>query len=177
MKKIIILLIVVFIFTGNAFAQVESGDREIGFMGFYSTFVGDDVETNGFGSLQLSYGKYFGRNLQLGIAPIFSFSTSEDDDGDPIVDTQISGSVFVNLNLTTASKTVPYITGRYYQYSFDIPDDAEFSDYSYMTVGAGIKNFINEYALFNTVVTYGFSPNEDNEGGIIMILTGFSVIF
>lgn len=146
-------------------------------MGFFSTFVGKDVETNGYGSLQISYGKFYSKYLQLGIAPTLSFSTGEDEDGDPKIETQISGSVFFNFNMTAASKTIPYITGRYYQFTFDIPEDTDFIDYSYVTVGIGVKSFFNEYAAFNTLVTYGFSPAVENEGGIVLIMTGLSFIF
>jgi len=177
MKKIAILFCLILLLTNSSFAQIEPGDKEVSFLGFFSTFVGEDVEANGFGSLQISYGKYYTKYFQLGIAPILSFSTSKDEDGDPKIDVQFSGSVFFNLNLVIASKTIPYVTGRYYQYTFDIPEDRDFSDYSYITFGAGVKSFFNEYAAFNTLVTYGFSPAKDANGGIVMIMTGLSFIF
>jgi len=177
MKKLAIILILSMIACSNVLAQIESGDKEISFMGYFSTFVGEDVETNGYGSLQISYGRYYSRYLQLGIAPTISFSTGQDEDGDPKIETQFSGSVFFNFNLTAASRTIPYITGRYYQFTFDIPDEADFIDYSYITIGLGIKNFINEYTTFNTLATYGFSPVEENEGGIVVIMAGLSFIF
>ncbi len=177
MKKCILLITAIVIFSSTCFAQIESGDKEIAFMGFFSTFVGEDVDANGYGSLQISYGKYYGRYMQLGIAPTVSFSTSQDENGDPAIDVQFSGSLFFNLNLAAASRTIPFLTGRYYQYTFDIPEGGEFTDYSYITIGGGIKNFINEYATFNTTVTYGFSPREEATGGIVMIMTGFSFIF
>lgn len=177
MKKIVILCITCILLVSNALAQVESGDKEVSFMGYFSTFVGEEVEPNGYGSLQISYGQYYSKYLQLGIAPTLSFSTGQDEDGDPKIDTQFSGSVFFNFNFTAASTTIPYITGRYYQFTFDIPEEAEFVDYSYITVGLGIKNFFNEYAAFNTLATYGFSPAEDSEGGIVVIMAGLSFIF
>ena len=177
MKKLMVLFSISLLFFSKSSAQIESGDKEVSFMGYYSTFVGEDVEPNGYGSIQISYGKYYSRYLQLGFAPTLSFSTGQDEDGDPKVDTQLSASVFFNFNLAAASKTIPYFTGRYYQFTFDIPEDAKFGDYSYITLGLGIKNFINEYAAFNTLGTYGFSPAEDNEGGIVLIMVGISFTF
>ncbi len=177
MKKLIILFIIGLISVSNSFAQIESGDKEVSFLGFYSTFVGEDVEPNGYGSLQISYGKYYSRYLQLGFAPTLSFSTGQDENGDPKIDTQLSASVFFNFNLAAASRTIPYFTGRYYQFTFDIPEGAEFGDYSYVTLGFGIQNFINEYAAFNTLGTYGFSLAKDSEGGIVLIMAGLSFIF
>ena len=76
----------------------------------------------------------------------------------------------------TASKTVPYLAAQWYQTDFD-PEDGEFSDYSYVNFGFGIRNFFNEFAALNTSVNYGFSLAEDSEGGVLLILTGVSVIF
>lgn len=176
MKKYAVAAVLLLVLSVNAYSQIESGDKEISFMGYFSTRTGEDVDPNGYGSLQLSYGRYYGRNLEIGIAPILSFSTVKEN-GEQKIETQWSGSVFFNLNLASASKIIPYLTGRYYQYTFDIPDNADFSDYSYVTVGGGIKSFFNEYAALNTLVTYGFSPNTDNEGGVVMIMTGLSFIF
>ncbi len=178
MKKKLWLFVSCFLFiAGNLFGQVESGDKEVSFLGYFSTFVGEDVEPNGYGSLQISYGRFMSKYLELGIAPTLSFSTIQNEDNETELKTQLSGSVFFNLNLAAASKTIPYISGQYYQFRFDIPEDQEFSDYSYANVGFGIKSFFNEYAAFNTQVIYGFSLAEEAEGGILMILTGLSFIF
>lgn len=177
MKRLVVVFAISLLVVSSGLAQIESGDKEISFMGYFTTFVGEDVEPNGYGSLQISYGKYFSKHLQLGIAPTLSFSTGEDEEGEPKIDIQLSGSVFFNFNMTSASKTVPYITGRYYQFTFEIPENADFIDYSYVIVGIGVKSFFNEYAAFNTLVTYGFSPVEENKGGIVMIMTGLSFIF
>ncbi|MBN2417597.1 hypothetical protein JXO52_17300 [bacterium] len=176
MKKVFLIMAAMLIVCSPLFGQIESGDKEVSFLGYFSTFVGDDVEANGFGSVQISYGKYYSKYFQAGFAPTFSFATITED-GEPKVDVQISGSFFFNLNFAAASKTIPYITGRYYQYTFDIPEGGVLTDYAYVTVGGGIKSFFNEYAAFNTMVTYGFSLREEAEGGIVMIMTGLSFIF
>ena len=176
-KTLFVIGFLLIVVAGNIFAQIESGDKEVSFLGYFSTFVGEDVEPNGFGSLQISYGRFMSKYLEVGIAPTISFSTMQNEDGESELDTQLSGSVFFNLNLAAASKTIPYISGQYYQFTFKIPEDQEFSDYSYANVGFGIKSFFNEYAAFNTQVIYGFSMAEEAEGGILMILTGLSFIF
>jgi len=160
-----------------AFSQVERGDKEVSFLGYYNTIVGEDVNPNASGSLQISYGNYFTPALLVGIAPTLRFYASEDRYGDMEVKTDFSGSIFFNLNFSTTSKTVPYITGQYYQWTFDIPEESEFSDYSYINIGFGIKNFINEYAAFNTLGTYGFSLAEDAETALITVMMGLSFIF
>ena len=177
MKKTILVLICLLLFVSAAHAQIEKGDTEVSFMGYFSTLVGEDIEANGFGSVQLSYGKYLTKNLLFGIAPTVNFSTGQDEDGDPELNIDFSGSAFLNFNFTTASTFVPYFTAQYYQYTFDIPEGAVFTDYSYVNVGLGFKNFFNEYAAFSTLVSYGFSLAEDAEWGILVISTGLTFLF
>lgn len=108
---------------------------------------------------------------------MLTFSSGQDEYGDPKVNTNWSGSVFFNLNFSAASKFIPYLSGQYYQFTFDIPEGGKFSDYSYINAGLGFKNFFNEYAAFNTLVTYGFSLAENSQIGILTIMTGLSFIF
>jgi hypothetical protein len=176
MKQILTVVALLLIYT-TAQAQIEQGDTEISFMGYYSTVVGEDVDPNGTGSFQLSYGKYITPHLLLGVAPTLSFTTGQDEDGDPAVETNWSGSVFFTYNFSTTSKLIPYITGQFYQSTFDIPENSDFTDFSFATFGIGFKNFFNEYASLNTQGLYGFSLSEDAEGGILLIMTGLSFIF
>ncbi len=175
------LLHVILILTvvSSAFGQIEKGDKEISFMGYYGTYISseDDAPAYGFGSVQISYSKFISPLFQVGIAPNINFSTMEDQDGETTVKARFSGSVFFNLNFSNTSKVIPYITGRFYQMEFDIPENAEFSDYSYAQMGFGIKNFINEYAALNMLGTWGFSLAEDAEGGMLMLMVGLSFIF
>lgn len=181
MKRIGIVLILILLAASAVHAQIEQGDTEVSFLGQFSTIVGEDVDPNGFGFVQLSFGKYFTRNLLMGIAPSVSFATAQDEDGDQILEADFSGSAFLNFNFTTASTFVPYFTAQYYQRTFDIPEGREFTDYSYVNIGLGFKNFFNEYAAFNTLISYGFSLAEVPEGasktGILVISTGLSFIF
>jgi len=71
MKKCCVPILALFLCAGIAQAQIERGDTEVSFLGFFSMFVGENVDANGSGSLQLSYGKYISSYLQIGIAPIF----------------------------------------------------------------------------------------------------------
>lgn len=179
MKKGLWIVVLCLVLGGQALAQVEEGDKEVSFLGYFSTFIGEDFDANGTGSLQISYSKFYTKHLQLGFAPTLTFYTSKNDENKDVLKTDIAASVFMNLNMATASKLIPYLTAQYYQYTFDIDtdNDEKFTDYSFVNVGLGFKNFINEYAAFNTLVTYGFSLREEAEGGILMVMTGLSFIF
>ena len=177
MRKVILITAGLCLVASGALAQIERGDSEVSFLGYFSTMVGEDVEPNGSGSFQLSYGKYVSRYLLFGVAPTLRFFTTQDEHGESVVETDWSGSIFFNFNFTTASKMVPYITGQYYQFTFDIPEGMDFTDFSYVNVGFGVKNFFNEYAALNMLGSYGFSLAEEAEGGIVVLMAGLSFIF
>ena len=50
MKRAGIVLILVLLMGGAAYAQIEQGDTEVSFLGYFSTIVGEDIEANGYGS-------------------------------------------------------------------------------------------------------------------------------
>ena len=178
MKRALLTLIVVLMLAPCLRAQIEQGDTEVSFMGYFASVIGEDIDPNGAGTLQLSYGKYITSRLQVGIAPILTFFTAQNDDGEDILETSWSGSAFFNFNFSTASKFIPYLTGQYYQFTFDIPEGSSFTDFSYVNVGIGFKNFFNEYAAWNTLVAYGFSLAEGAQNmGLLSIQTGLSFIF
>ncbi len=155
----------------SAKAQVEKGDSEIRFLFYYSQVSGSGYSAGGNGSLMVSYGYFIIPNLQLGLGPRLTFTTGADG-----TETQVSGSVFFNFNFATASRTVPYIFGEFYQMDFS-PDIGEFADYSYINFGFGVRNFFSQYIALNSAVSYGFCPSTNSEGGLFMILTGLSFIF
>ena len=188
MKKLGLLLSFLLVLTSFSFAQVESGDSEIVFSGMFMSIVGIENYSSMTASATLNYGYFITKNLEIGIGPIFTYSRSEQtytsydyygsssEQKSVNEDKNLSGTVFFSLNFSTASRTVPYITGQWYQTDFN-PEDGEFSDYSYANVGFGIRNFFSEYAALNTSVNYGFSLAEDAEGGVLLVTTGVSVIF
>jgi hypothetical protein len=173
MKKGLLFVVVLVLLASAAQAQIEKGDTEVSFMGYYLTYVGgEDIGGFGSGNFQLSFGKYLTDRIVIGVAPSLSLTKMDDE-----WETNWSGSAYMNINLSSTAKMIPYITGQYYQRTFDIPDGADFTDFSYVTVGLGFKSFFNEYASLNTVCTYGFSLAENAEGGMLMIMTGLSFVF
>jgi len=171
MKKFLVTALIILLFTMTADAQVEKGDSEIRFLFYYSHINGDEFSSGGRGSLQISYGYFLIPNLQIGIGPQITFTR-----GGEGTKSKISGSVYFNFNFSTASKTVPYIYGEFYQMDFS-PEWGDFSDYSYLNIGLGVRNFFTEYMALNSAITYGFSLASEAEGGLFMVMTGLSFIF
>jgi hypothetical protein len=152
---------------------VEASDNEIGFMASYFSYIGGEGGGGGgFGSVQLSYGKFISSKLVVGVAPmIYIFSGGGD------TETQVTVSAFFKLNFSTSSRTIPYISGQWYQTDFSPEDGRDFLDASYLNVGAGIRNFFNSVTALNTSVTYGFALSEMSSGGVLQVLCGLSFIF
>lgn len=171
MKKFLVTASIILLFTLTANGQVEKGDSEIRFMFYYSHINGDEYSTGGSGALQVSYGYFFSPNLQIGFGPRITFTGSGEG-----TNTTISGSVYFNYNFAIASRTVPYIYGEFYQMDFS-PEWGDFSDYSYVNIGFGVRNFLTEYMALNSAITYGFSLASEAEGGLFMVITGLSFIF
>ena len=171
MKRAMRLSFAFLFLAGFAFAQIEQGDSEVRFLFFYSKVGGDDSDVSG--SLQLSYGKFFTPNLQVGVGPRINISSWAGGE----TKTKFSGSVYATYNFSTASRTVPYLSAEWYQMDFSPEEGREFTDYAYITIGFGVRNFFTEYAALNSAISYGFSLASEAEGGLLMIMTGLSFIF
>ena len=173
MKRIISVILMFLLWTMNSVAQVEKGDSEIGFMGYYSTMVGSQSNAGGTGSIQFSYGYFITPKLQIGIGPQVTFSQGSNGSG---TEASLSASAFFNFNLMTTSKTIPYLFGQWYQSDFS-PDSGNFTDWSFLNVGFGVRNFFTEYAALNSAVSYGFSLASASDMGLLLIMTGLSFFF
>jgi len=186
-KRILLVLVLLMALFSFAFSQVEQGDKEILFSGTLTSIVGIENYSAMNIMLNLSYGYFVTDNLQLGIGPMLSYSRTKtinpshspyDEDEEVInEETNVSGYAFFNFNFSTSGKTVPYISGQWYQFKFKPEEGRKFSDYSYANIGIGVRNFITEYAALNTSANYGFSLSKDTEGGILLVTTGLSLIF
>lgn len=153
---------------------IEKGDSEVQFAGFYVRMMTEGFSM-GTAFIQCSFAKFITSRLQLGIAPILNISEFSVGSNSETT-TQFSASAFCNYNLKTAAKLIPYVSGQWYQGDFS-PEYGDFTDYSYITVGAGFRNFFNEYAALNTSISYGFPLGSNSEGGLLTISSGLSFIF
>ncbi len=156
--------------SGPGDVGIEKGDSEVQFAAFYIMMMYKDFRM-GNSTILLSYARFLTSRLQIGIAPQISTTTFSDQ-----VDTQLSASAFINYNFSSASRLIPYVSCQWYQRDFS-PEYGDFIDYSYINLGVGLRNFFNQYAALNTSITYGFSLNPDNEGGLLTIMSGLSFIF
>ena len=173
MKKTCAVALVFLLWGFSLFAQVEKGDSEIGFMGYYSTMIGTPNSSGGTGSIQFSYGYFLTPRLQIGIGPQVTFSQGFDGSGG---EANFSASAFFNFNLTTRSKTVPYLFGQWYQTDFS-PDTGNFTDAAFLNVGFGVRNFFTEYAAINSAISYGFAFASESDDGLLLIMSGLSFFF
>lgn len=173
--RLVLVSVALVLLASVAGAQVEKGDSEILFAGSLMSTVGMESSSSQ-GSFTLVYGYFFTKNLELGVGPTVSITTSSYG-GESETTTELSSTFFGQYNFTTAGKNVPYLTASWYQMDFSPEDEESFTDYSFVTAGGGLRMFFNEYAAFNTSALYGFSLAENAEGGIILIQTGLSFIF
>ncbi len=157
--------------SGPGDVGIEKGDTEIQFAGFYMKILSDYFKM-GTAFIQFSYAKFITSRLQIGVAPQLTIAEGSGMG----TQTYFSASAFCNYNLSTASKVIPYISGQWYQGDF-APEYDDFLDWSYLNVGAGVRNFFNQYAALNTSISYGFPLGSNSEGGMLVIMSGLSFIF
>jgi hypothetical protein len=172
MKKKLLILICILCMSSVAFGQVEKGDTEIQFMGYIASI--SDLTT---GSIQVSIGYYFTPKLQIGIGPavtIMSY-TFIDYWGIELTETEVelSSTLFGTYNFSTSERLVPYVTATWYQLTYDIPELLDFTDFSFITAGGGLKYFLNENVAVNSSLMYGFSLGGGD--GLLLLFSGLSV--
>ena len=177
MRATLLIFICILCLTSAAMGQVEQGDTEIQFMGYIAVTSGMTM-----GTIQTLIGYYVSPNLQVGAGPaitITSYSFPEfneytyemEDNTETNID--LSLSLFGTYNFSTNEQMIPYVTATIYQYSFDIPEGMDFTDFSYLTFGGGIKYFLNAYVAVNSSATYGIPLGGGS--GMLLLFGGLSV--
>lgn len=163
-----------------ALSQQQKGDVELQFQGYYFTTVGTEF-TFGSGTLSGKIGPYITDNLQVGIGPTLTITTSTDYSMDPITfavkseskTTTTFGSTafFVYSFLTRNAKLVPYIGAQYFKQDFSDSDDK-----GSVGVNLGAKYYFAKKAAFDVSGNYLFTLNKDEEGGMLYFAVGLSFL-
>ncbi len=175
MKKGIIVLIFALV-TSFAFGQeqeegITKGDMELSLSGMVFTTVGTDYNI-AMGNIFVSYGRYFTKNLLVGVAPGLTITSAMGE-----TSTDFSFQIFSAFNFMVDKKLVPYTRASFYQFSVDIPEGAKFNDYSYLQVGGGFKMFFTPQIAWDTSLNIGFGLSKASEGATMMLLTGLAFKF
>ena len=164
MRYFVFVIGFIFIISSSVMAQVEKGDKEIQLLG--SITLVEDAST---AMIQGTYGIFVTPQVELGVGPsIWYFSAGG-------FSTTIIGSVFFGrYNFSVDTKQVPYVSALWYQQDFS-PDYGDFTDYSYLQFGGGVKFFINEHIAYDTSANLGFALG----GGSVAftVMGGLSAFF
>jgi hypothetical protein len=111
-----------------AMSQQQKGDVELQFQGYYFTTVGTDFSI-GSGTLSAKIGPYITDNLQVGIGPTLTITTTPETKVGPpptytiteeskTTTTFGSTAFFVYSFLTRNAKLVPYFGAQYFKQDF-----------------------------------------------------------
>lgn len=165
MKKIFILLVFCCLFfkiNAQEFEGIAKGDKEVSFNGMVIATQGMTM-----GNIFLSYGYYFTKKLEVGLAPGVTITSDNTD---------VSGQLFVNYNFSNNKPTFPYVKASYYQQTFDTGESGFFSA-GFIEAGLGLKSFFNSKVSWDTSIVYGFpaSSGGSSGSGMLMLLTGISI--
>ena len=173
MRKLIILILLVLIpHTAMAGPDViEAGDKEIGaFLTYFTTVGGDSDFSSGY--INVRFGYYVQANWLVGIAPGVTITTVDGDE-----ETDFSTELFTKYNFSVQKQAIPYVKASVYQQKFDADDGADFQDYTYIQVGAGLNVFFTEHLSLDSSINYGRNVFADDSDGMVMIFSGISYVF
>lgn len=164
MKHLLIGILATIMLCASASAQVQKGDKEVQLLGSIVA-----VESATIFLAQMTYGVMVTPQLELGVGPTI---THVEVLG--IGNTQFSSSFFGRYNFSVATKTVPYVSGQWYQLDFSPDDPLGFFDASYVQVGGGVKYFVNPHVAYDVSGNLGFGLTG---GTVLFLLGGLSYFF
>lgn len=165
MRLFLYTVLAALLFVPSVMAQAEQGDREV-------QFAGSIYAAESFTMINLTgvYGYYIRDYIEIGGGPMITHMEAYGFDN-----TTIGGVFFGRYYFSTVSRSVPYLSGQWYQYDFAPDDPMSFFDASNLQVGGGIKYFINEYIAWDASANLGI-----NLGGgdvVLLIIGGLSAFF
>lgn len=165
MRHLLIGILAAIILCASAAAQVEKGDKEVQFIA--SIISVEDITVF---TAMATYGVMVTPNLELGVGPMISHVSIYFFD-----DTRFSMAFFGRYNFSVQNKTVPYLSGQWYQFDFAPDEPFGFFDYSYIQVGGGVKFFINPHVAYDFSGNLGFALGASTT--VTTLMGGLSYFF
>jgi hypothetical protein len=168
------------VITMPAYSQQQKGDVELQFQGYYFTTIGQEFSF-GSGNLAAKIGPYLTDNLQVGIGPTLSITTTSTPTFNPVTmkleseskTTTTFGSTlfFVYSFLSRNAKLVPYFGANYFKQDFSNSDDK-----GSVGINLGAKYYFAKKAAFDVSGNYLFTLNKDQQGGMLYFAVGISFL-
>lgn len=163
-----------------AYGQQEKGDIELQLQGTYSATVGTDVSVST-GTVIGKFAPYITTNLQIGIGPTLTITTStstlaQSGTGNTITESSTKATVgttaFVVYSLLLKdARTVPYLGASYYKRDF-----SNGKDRGWVGANGGAKFFFARKTAADISANYLFSLNPETKGGLLLFAVGLSFL-
>jgi hypothetical protein len=161
-------------------AQQQRGDIELQFQGNYSTTVGADV-TSSTGNIAAKFGPYLTDNIQIGIGPTLTISTSSTTSPSSGTGGQVANTDTKVTFGTTAfavyslllrdAKVVPYLGASFYRRDFSNSNEK-----GWVGFNGGVKYFFGKKTAVDLSANYLFSLNPETKGGQLLFAFGLSFL-
>lgn len=175
--------IILFI-TNVTMAQVAKGDREFQFSGSFFTTTGTDVAFSS-GNIQFKIGSYVTDNIEIGVAPTLTISTTPTFD--PVTFAQENetnatlglGFFGTYSFLSEDAKSMPYFGLQWFIPDISGNEDPITGDItvqSFLGINGGIKYFITEQINIDFGANYLTGIGSSTEGGTILLQIGLGII-
>ena len=191
--KIYFTIIFIFAAAGSSFSQLQTGKTELTLLGNISYLSGDQDIFYYYNQivveLSVGVGKCISPHIQIGFQPVWNYWRAKYQgynyldynditiNEESIHDSELGFTFFTNYNISTTSKTVPYLTAQYK--IADIVPEGEISitETSFLVLGGGLRYFVVERAALHSTLLYHY-PLKDTKlkYKILSIFFGISII-
>ena len=173
------VMLILMLVAALGYAQQQRGDVELQFQALYFTTIGTDF-TIGQGTISAKIGPYLTDNLQIGIGPTLSITTTTDYTVGPAptytlnketkTTTTFGSTAFFVYSFLGNAKVVPYIGAQYFKQDF-----SNSNDNGSVGISAGLKYFFAKKTALD-ISNYLFTLNTGQQGGMLMFAVGLSFL-
>ncbi len=189
MKQSLLIVISFLVFAApvSLYSQQQAGDLELQFYGTYYRTIGTDFVI-GSGTIGGKIGPYISDNIQIGLGPTLSITTTsmQTFDFDPVTfqmkttteekttTTFGTSAFFIYSFLTSGGKLIPYFGAQYFKSDFNRPFS---EDKGSAGINAGVKYFFAKKTALDFSGNYLWNLNTDAKGSVILFAFGLSFLF
>jgi len=123
------------------------------------------------GNISAKIGPYITDNLQIGIGPTLTITTTSFNGKSDTKTTFGSTAFFVYSFLMRNAKAVPYIGAAYFKNDF-----SDSNDKGSVGINAGLKYYFSKKVALDVSGNYLFTLNSEQEGGTLLFAVGLSFL-
>ena len=176
----VLMVLFVLAFSAVTNAQQQKGDVELQMAGSFFTTVASDVSIS-VGTVSGKIGPFITDNIQIGIGPTLTITTSTTTTVAPITGRTTTSSsttatfgstAFITYSfLIRDARTVPYAGASFYKRDF-----SDRADRGWLGVNGGVRYFLTRRTSIDVSANYLTTLTPEKTGGMLLFAFGLSFL-